>query len=565
MKSRQEHSDELLNKGPYLQRALPRGIRDWMANNNGNPALRYLGGEKASLPNRSLSRNYLYMAMWPVWRAFLYVFLARLFYNGTLYIFLVLQFLISVHFCGFSGTFAFCNFIAFRELVLNIPSSAIARVFSFAAQTRQLINDYTYVRGLMVLYFLIYIGYSTLIILVIIPLKDVIADTLNAIPTVIQSFPQYDLHMLTSYLIVTSLPLQGLGLGICNFIGTEDRYFLPGTVIFCSVLCILFFQLFFLLSRNSIIAHIQGSSDNLVLMLGGMPQVVFGIIAVVVLIYVTLIGRVPQLRKYNVSLHFRYIYSLNYTMVAKTTVKVATLILQHSIQPLLMLFVQRRISQSSIPFEHYCMQILCLVVYYLLVQFSDTIVLSSNEAYTVVKAVYRQAGYTNQWVLKVLFLGTALVLPSVVLAFLLIYREEVIVLSVPLAFRTYSDFFSMYFPNHAVRYTIAIWTCFIHLITSLFVTYFDVNTMFEESTLYIFLMIVYKYALSLVTVCVTLQHVTSDSALLFIFVVTNVLTIPVYILRALFSYNRKVRKPKEASEKEKAICTNIFHDVLREQ
>ena len=78
-------------------------------------------------------------------------------------------------------------------------------------------------------------------------------------------------------------------------------------------------------------------------------------------------------------------------------------------------------------------------------------------------------------------------------------------------------------------------------------------------------MIVYKYALLLVTVCVTLQHVTSDSALSFIFLVINVLTIPVYILRALFSYNRKVRKPKEASEKEKAICTNIFHDVLKEQ
>lgn len=558
-------SDLLLNKELYSQQILRRNIRDKITSSN-STLLKRSKGERPSCTRGCLSNNYVYMTMWPVWRAYFYVFLARLFYNGTLYIFLLLQFLISIHFCGFSGTLAFCNFIAFKDLISNIPGNVATRVFSFSAHDRQLTNDFTFLRGLIVLYFLVYICYFVLIILIIVPLKKVIVNTINAFPAVIKLFPQYDSQLLEDYLVVMSLPLQGLGLGICNLISIEHRYFLPGIIAFCSAVFILFFQLLFIVSKNNIIIYIKGSPNNVVLMLEGVPQMVFGVCSVAVIIYVALVGRIPHLRRYNFSLQFRYIHRINFNMISKLAIQIAILISQHSIQPLLVLFVQRRISQSSTPFEHYCMQILCVVVYYLLVQCTDTIVLSSSEAYAVVKAVYKQAGIsTDLWLLKILFPGTALILSSIILLSLQAYREKVMVMSIPLAFRTYSDLFPLYFSNYDIRYTIAIGTCFIHLITSLFVAYFNMNVMFDESLIYNLLVIVYKYSLLIVTVCVTLERTTSDSALSFIFLIINIFTIPIYVLRSLFTYNRMTRRPKGIIKKEDAICTKVFRDVLEEQ
>ncbi|EFO64069.1 Hypothetical protein GLP15_3455 [Giardia lamblia P15] len=563
MKNTQKSYPKLPNKEVHLEQTLRRGIKSRTASGT-TPLLKRPKDESASLLSGSLSCNYVYMIMWPMWKAYLYVFLARLFYNGTLYGFLVLQFLISIHFCGFNGTLAFCNFIAFRELILNIPSNTITRVFSCSAQVHQLTNDFTFVRGLLVLYFLVYVCYFALVVLVVTLLRQVFGDVLNVFPTIIKRFPQYDPQLLSNYFFVMNLPLQGLGLGICTFISTENRYFLPGIIAFSSVLCILFFQLLFLLSRNNIVTHIQGFPDNVVLLLEGVPQMIFGVSSVIAIVYVASVGCVPQLRKYNIFLHFRYIHRIDFSMIAKMARNVITLTLQHSVQPLLILFVQRRINRTSSPFEYYCMQMICVVMYYLLTQCSDTMVLSSSEAYAIVRAVYGQAGITRKsWLLKLIFLGTALTTSSLVLVFFQVYREKILTLSIPLTFRTQSNLFSMYFFNYSTRYTTAIWTCFIHIIASICVTYFNVNVLFEESLLYSLLMIVYKYALLVATVYVTLQHIAGDSALPFIFLIINVLTLPLYILRSFISYTRMARKSKQITDKEKAICTSVFYDVLK--
>ncbi|KAE8303126.1 hypothetical protein GL50803_0014027 [Giardia duodenalis] len=563
MKNKQKSYTDLPNKEVHLEQTFRRGFRDRTTGAT-SPLLKCPKAESASLPGGGLSCNYLYMIMWPMWKAYLYIFLARLFYNGTLYVFLVLQFLISIHFCGFNGTLAFCNFIAFRELILNISSNTATRVFSCAAQVHQLTNDFTFVRGLLVLYFLVYICYSVLIILIVALLRQVFGDVLNVFPAIIKRFPQYDPELLKNYLSVMSLPLQGLGLGICTFISTENRYFLPGIIAFSSVLCSLFFQLLFLLSRTNIITHIQGSPSNVVLLLEGVPQIVFGIASVVAIVYVISVGRAPQLRKYNIFLHFRYIHRVDFSMIAKMARNMVALTLQHSIQPLLLLSIQYRVARTSNPFEYYCMQMLCVVMYYLLTRCSDTMVMSSSEAYAIVRGVYEQAGIAEKsWLLKLLFLGTALASSSLVLIFFQAYREKILTLSIPLAFRMHSNLFSMYFSNYNARYATAIWTCLIHIITSIFVTYFNVSVLFEESLLYSLSMIVYKYTLLVITVCVTLQHIAGDSALPFIFLIINVLTLPLYILRSFVSYNRMARKSKQTIEKEKAVCTAIFYDVLK--
>lgn len=564
MNIEESSGDPLLNKEYHSQQIMKRNIREKITNRS-RTLLKQSMSERSTSLHGCLSNNYMYMILWPIWRAYFYVFLARLFYNGTLYIFLLLQFLISVHFCGFNGILAFCNFIAFKELISNIPSDIITRVFSFSAHTHQLTNDFTFVRGLLILYVLVYVCYLILILLIIVPLRRVLVDAINTFPAVIKRFPQYDPQLLADYLVVISLPLQGLGLGICNLISMEHRYFLPGIIVFSVVLFIIFFQLLFLFSKDSIAVHIQGLPTNVVLMLAGVPQLVFGVCSIAMILYISLVGRTPYLRKYNLSLQFRYIYRIDIHMIANLAVKIIILLFQHSVQPLLILFVQRRISQSSTPFEHYCMQILCVVVYYLLVQCTNTIVLSSSEAYAAVKAVYKQAGIsTNLWLLKLLFPGTALILSSILLLLLQTYREKAMVMSIPLAFRTHSDLFPLYFSNYDTRYTIAIGTCFIHLITSLFATYFNVNVMFDEPVMYSLLVIVYMNALLIVTICVTLEHTTSDSALSFIFLIINVFTIPIYVLRSLFTCNRKAHKSNKNIKKENSVCTNIFQDALKE-
>lgn len=86
MKNKQKSYTDLPNKEVHLEQTFRRGFRDRTTGAT-SPLLKCPKAESASLPGGGLSCNYLYMIMWPMWKAYLYIFLARLFYNGTLYVF----------------------------------------------------------------------------------------------------------------------------------------------------------------------------------------------------------------------------------------------------------------------------------------------------------------------------------------------------------------------------------------------------------------------------------------------------------------------------------------------